>query len=72
MNDNMNRKEANFEILRLLANEFNMHPDLRFGQVLQNLAVVATTYNEETGTVAWENGFYEEPQNIIARMISYR
>lgn len=64
----MTRKEANFEILRLLANEFAQHPDVRFGQALRNLDVIKEK-REDGKPVEWVNGFNEESETTFKRMM---
>lgn len=63
----MTRKNANMEILRLIAMEVNQHPDLRFGQILRNMDVIIEAREAHSGF--WENTFYEEPHITLERMI---
>ena len=60
----MNRKEANMEIVRLLVNLINMHPDMRFGQLLQMAGIVL--YDEERKVLL--DNFYEESTHTLDKV----
>lgn len=69
----MTRKEANMEIIRLLVNYINQHPDQRWGQVLRNTGCVQDftmlPYKPtEMPLMFWKREMMEEPIQILERM----
>ena len=70
----MKRRNANAEILGMLADYITENPDQRFGQILRNTGVVVD-YQEvdvaDNGTTLtkWTNHFNEEPDVTLKRMI---
>lgn len=64
----MSRKEANMEIVRLIVNYLNMHPDLRFSQALVNLDV-SFDLSKEMGLYSGHVLEYnEEPEVTLERV----
>jgi hypothetical protein len=64
----MTRKQANMEILRMMANYINSNPDLRFGQALRALDI--TRYEEVlSGKIPKSTPFYEESTETLNRVI---
>lgn len=69
------RREATLELLKLLTDLVQKHPEQRFGQILQNYGFVKQTrpINPETAAqfrVEWQNEFYEEPTRVLKRVRS--
>lgn len=62
------RADATFELLNLLGQYLINHPTERFGQALRNLGITVDTENPD-GDIYWCNGFYEEPQVTLARVL---
>jgi hypothetical protein len=64
MENNMNRLEANREILNLLRAAVEQHPDWRFHQILQNLDVNL----RDVATLKCFDQFYEESEETLERV----
>jgi hypothetical protein len=63
---NMNRLEANTEILEKLWIAVSEYPDLRFGQILVMLKIVRE--DNETMRGGWEDEFYLESKDLLERI----
>lgn len=67
----MTRKEANMEIIRLLVNEINSNPDLRFNQILSYIGVTKTVrmYDDHHELLHFNNvDFNEEPTQTLSKI----
>lgn len=64
----MTRKEANEEIIKLLAEQMNLHPDTRFGQLLRNSGIIVDFQSKEFEGTQWSNHFYEESKQMLERV----
>ena len=56
------RKNANKELLNILTNYLEKHPEIRFSQAIENLNIVKT--NDEY----WVNEFYVESDVLLERV----
>ena len=61
----MTRKEANIEILQMLMAEVIKDPEIRFGQLLQNMDTVVEADDD---WLIWLNEYYVEPEMVLKRM----
>lgn len=61
------RKEKNKELLRILDEIVEAHPDLRFGQILMNWCFLGWG-RKPGGTVEVYDPFFEEPASTLARV----
>lgn len=61
------RKESNQELLSILQEIVNKHPELRFGQIISNLRVVDWG-RKESGGVEMYDPFYEESVDTLKRV----
>lgn len=64
----MNRLEANREILRILAERVEAQPEVRFGQLLRNMAAVLERVDATTGGIVWKDEFYLESTDLLKRI----
>lgn len=65
----MSRKSKNIELIRQLKHYVTMNPDMRLGQALRNLGIVVDRLNPETHENEWVNGFNEEPDVTLERVL---
>lgn len=71
----MTRQEANLKIITALTSLVKEHPDLRFGQILQNFDFVKpidvdimSKGEYDLTALYWEDEFYVEPEEILTRV----
>jgi hypothetical protein len=65
----MTRKESNIDLLNLLEFLIERHPDMRFGQILQNFGFVkAERPAKSENRISWQNEFYLEGSEILERV----
>ncbi len=64
----MLRQEANRKLIEILKAEVESQPTIRFGQLLRNIGVIIDTIPEGYNTPIWQNHFYEEPDDMLARV----
>lgn len=62
----MTRQEANRELVDILSELVEKHPDMRFGQLLEYASIVRTRH---LGPGDWQNEFYMEPQKLLERVV---
>lgn len=60
-----NRQGNNIEILKQLSKLVDLHPDMRFGQILYNYVLETKRYDE---SVLIQDPFYEEPTTTLLRI----
>lgn len=65
LKNNMNRQEANLELLTILHKLVMDHPDLRFGQILENFGYY---YTVDLGGQYCSSQYHIEPQEILERV----
>lgn len=72
----MTREQANNELIHELIQLVNKHPDLRFGQILQNFNFVETKEVNETVdsgrksfSLYWKDEFYLESTDLLKRVV---
>jgi hypothetical protein len=63
----MTRQEANRLIIKLLAEQVEKDPDIRFGQMLRNVGAVYEYMTPDDDAV-WRDEFYLEPQQLLKRI----
>jgi hypothetical protein len=61
------RKESNQELLSILQEIVNKHPELRFGQIISNLRVVDWE-RKQGGGVEMYDPFFEESVDTLKRV----
>lgn len=65
----MTRKESNIDLLNLLEFLIEKHPDMRFGQILQNFGFVkAERPAKPENRISWQNEFYVEGGQLLERV----
>ena len=66
----MSRQEQNKELVKLLSELIEQHPDLRFSQILFNFGFVKQDRpaNPNLG-VGWQNEFYLESEKVLKRVL---
>jgi hypothetical protein len=62
----MTRQEANRLIVKILADQVEKQPDIRFSQLMRNCGVVDEDIIEPQ--LIWRNEFNLEPQELIKRI----
>lgn len=68
----MTRQEANRLIVKLLAEQVEKYPDIRFGQMMRNCGVIDDRQFVGEGTTYgyWVNEFNVEPIELLKRIQS--
>lgn len=64
----MTRQEANLEILDILTQLVMQYPDMRLNQLLIATHIAISNYDFQNSITTYDIGFYEEPQEVLARM----
>jgi hypothetical protein len=72
---NQTRRDANRELVRLLAEWVEKYPDMRFGQILRNMGIVEEirphVYNGlgvQEDRIYWIDEFSLEPTELLKRV----
>jgi hypothetical protein len=66
----MTRQEANRLIIKLLAEQIEKYPDVRFGQMMRNAGVVYQ-HTDRDDQIIWLDEFNLEPQELLKRIQRY-
>lgn len=64
----MSRLKSNQEILAIISEAIRLHPDMRFGQLMDYLGIIMSSDLGYNGGLYWDDEFYLESKDLLKRM----